>query len=180
MGKLINIKGRYDNADVVGNVIRYITRTRANETRFNELRGYGGAGVGNYDSPEVMEQRFNTIQKLYGINYRKGRRIFHEVFSITDSEFENIGSDMGIVNQVALEMCREYFNEGFQVVYAVHREEIKKLHIHFAVNAVSFITGKKFDTSVEGNRHREQKFNEIMKRYYELEEFDFDGMADME
>lgn len=180
MGELINMKGSYKNNDAVSNVVKYITRTRDNETRYNELMGYGGAGVGNYSSPAIMEQRFIIVQNHYGINYRKGRRIFHEVFSITDYEFEKIGSDMGLVNQIALEMCMEYFNAGFQVVYAIHWEKSKKLHIHFAVNSISFVTGKKFDTSVKGNRYREQRFNELLMNYFEVEEFSFDDIPNMQ
>ena len=82
---------------------------------------------------------------------------------------------MDAVNQMALEMCMEYYNEGFQVVYGVHWEEIKKLHIHFAVNAVNFITGKKFDTSVTGNLYRKHRFNEIMKKYYTRTAIYFSG-----
>lgn len=73
---------------------------------------------------------------------------------------------MDTVNQMAVEMCMEYYNEGFQVVYGIHWEETKKLHIHFAANAINYITGKKFDTSVTGNLYRKQRFNEIMKEYY--------------
>ena len=79
MGELINIKGAYKNKDAVSNVIKYVTRTRENETRHNELISYGGAGVSNYTEPMQMIYMFDTIQKLHGINYRKGRRIFHEV-----------------------------------------------------------------------------------------------------
>ncbi len=179
MGKLINIKGKYKNTDAVSNVIKYVTRTRENEKRSNELVTYGGTGVGNYASPEIMEQRFNIVQNLYGINYRKGRKVLHEVFSITDSEFKKIGSDMGLVKQIALEMCREYFNEGFQAVYAVHWEEEKRLHIHFAVNSVSFVTGKKIDTSINSNDRRGEKFNKIMERYYKAGKASFDSTADM-
>ncbi len=175
MGELINIKGAYKNKDAVSNVIKYVTRTRENETRHNELISYGGAGVSNYAEPMEMIHMFDTIQKLHGINYRKGRRIFHEVFSITDNEFKRLGCFMDTVNQMAVEMCMEYYNEGFQVVYGIHWEETKKLHIHFAANAVSFITGKKFDTSVTGNLYRKQRFNEIMKKYYNRTAIYFSG-----
>ena len=42
MGKLFNMNyGGYFNEDAVSNVIRYITRTRKNEDRKNELIGWG-------------------------------------------------------------------------------------------------------------------------------------------
>ena len=178
MGKLINIEGKYKNTDAVSKVIKYVTRTRENEKRRNELITYGGIGVGNYASPKIMEQRFNIVQNLYGINYRKGRRVLHEVFSITDNEFGKLGYDMNIMDQIALEMCKEYFNEGFQVVYGIHWEEKKKLQIHFAENSVRYVTGKKIDTSINSNNRREQKFNKIMKRYYKSGKVSFDSTAD--
>ena len=165
MGKLINIGGRYANAEAVDKVIRYVTRTRTNETRAENLQGYGGLGIFRYDTVEMMIGRFKAVQDAYGIRHRKGKRMFHEVFSITDMEFKGINCDMKLLNQIALELCGEYYRQGFQVVYAIHWEEEKKLHIHFAVNSVSFMTGKKFITSREGNRERERLFNEKLYCY---------------
>lgn len=165
MGKLINMGGRYANADAVDNVIRYVTRTRSDEQRKEELQEYGGLGFFRYDTTETMIARFKAVQNAYGIGYRKGKRIFHEVFSITDREFEGINCDMKLLNQIALELCGEYYRQGFQVVYAIHWDKEKKLHIHFAVNAVSFMTGKKFITSKDGNNERERLFNEKLYCY---------------
>ena len=165
MGKLINMGGRYANADAVDNVIRYVTRTRSDEQRKGELQGYGGLGFFRYDTTETMIARFKAVQNAYGIGYRKGKRMFHEVFSITDREFEGINCDMKLLNQIALELCGEYYRQGFQVVYAIHWDKEKKLHIHFAVNAVSFMTGKKFITSAKGNSERERLFNEKLYHY---------------
>ena len=165
MGNLINISGEYRNKDVVDNVIRYITRTRDNETRLDDLRGYGAAGVGSYVSPQVMISRFKAVQNSYGIEYRGGRRILHEVFSITDREFTDMGRDIAIVNRLASDLCLEYYRMGFQVVYAVHWDMEKKLHIHFAVNAVSYKTGKKINTFRKENWYRENRFNSILWGY---------------
>lgn len=165
MGKLINMGGRYANADAVDNVIRYVTRTRSDEQRKGELQGYGGRGFFRYDTTETMIAHFKVVQNAYGIRYRKGKRMFHEVFSITDREFEGINCDMKLLNQIALELCGEYYKQGFQVVYAIHWDKEKKLHIHFAVNAVSFMTGKKFITSAKGNSEREHLFNKKLYHY---------------
>lgn len=165
MGNLINVRGRYANVDAVGNLIRYITRTRMNEQRRDELRGYGGAGVFRCDTPEMMVMRFEAVQDAHGIKSKNGRKMLHEVFSVTDREFKGLNCDMGLLNQIALELCGEYYRQGFQAVYAIHWDAGKKLHIHFAVNAVSFVTGKKFDTSVGGNRERERVFNKKLCHY---------------
>ena len=163
MGNLINISGKYSNRDAVDKVIRYITRTRENEMRRDDLRGYGGAGVGSYAPPQVMIDRFKAVQNCYGIGYRGGRRILHEVFSVTDREFTDMGRDIASVNRLASELCLEYYRMGFQVVYAVHWDMEKKLHIHFAVNAVSYRTGKKINTFRRENWYRENRFNNILR-----------------
>jgi len=165
MGNLINISGKYSNMDAVDKVIRYITRTRDNETRLCDLRDYGGAGVGYHATPQMMIDRFKAVQNCYGIGYRGGRRILHEVFSIGDREFTDMGRDMARVGRLAVELCQDYFNMGFQVVYAVHWDSGKKLHIHFAVNAVSFVTGKKINTFRRENWYRENRFNSILRNY---------------
>ena len=46
--------GNYVNEDAVKNVIRYITRTRKNENRKNELLMYGGKGVAIYEPVDYM------------------------------------------------------------------------------------------------------------------------------
>jgi Relaxase/Mobilisation nuclease domain. len=168
MGNLINIGGRYANVDAVENLIRYVTRTRPNEQRRDELYGYGGAGVFRYDTPEIMAARFNAVQDAYEISRRKGRRMVHEVFSVADREFGGLNCDMGLLNQIALELCRVYYSQGFQAVYAIHWDKEKKMHIHFAVNAVSFVTGKKFCTSVRGNRDRGRSFNTKLYQYCKM------------
>ena len=43
------------------------------------------------------------------------------------------------------EYCyKEYFQQGFQVVYAVHWDNNKSLHVHFVINTINFKDGKKW------------------------------------
>ena len=169
MGMLIMLGGRkasYVNEDAVANVIRYVTRTRKNEDRRNELFGYGGAGVGYYLEPEMMIQQFLYVQCNHNIHYRRGRRMYHEVLTIREDEFDKLNRDMSIANRIALECCMIYYLQGHQVVYAVHWDQDKFVHIHFAVNTISFIDGRKWHTSMREGTSREKKFNEIMRGYF--------------
>lgn len=54
------------NEDAVEKVIRYITRTRKNEDRADELITWGGMGVGCYASSELVIERFRAVQEVYG------------------------------------------------------------------------------------------------------------------
>lgn len=170
MGSLIVMnRGTYSNENVVENVIRYITRTRKKEDRQHELYGYGGVGVTNCISPEIMIAQIKYIQKIHGIDVRGGRRMYHETFSLCDKEFESLHYDFSIVNLFAMECCQEYFLRGHQAIYAVHFEPDKKLHIHFAVNTINFIDGKKWRSYMRDRSARDNKFNDILRRYiYQL------------
>lgn len=167
-------QGNYTNLDAIENVIRYITRTRKNETRGDELITWGGMGVGSYASPELVIEQFHFVQMAYGIN-KNGRMLYHETFNITDEEFDKLDNDYNRVKQIALECAKIYYSNGYQVAFAVHdarkKEEIniekinKGVHIHFAVNAVNFTTGRKWHTSMKENFNRERSFNGILEGF---------------
>ena len=64
MGKLFDMNyGGYFNEDAVSNVIRYITRTRKNEDRKNELIGWGSYNTLNMGTPEFVIKQFLDVQK---------------------------------------------------------------------------------------------------------------------
>lgn len=88
MGIMIAMKGKYENSQVIENVVRYITRTRSSEKRSDELLAYGSHGVAEYLSVEVMIRQMKAVQEFYRIEQRKGRRMYHEVFSLTNEEVE--------------------------------------------------------------------------------------------
>lgn len=175
MAMLMMMKwGNYTNPDAIENVIRYITRTRKNEIRRNELIAWGGMGVGCYASPELVIEQFYYVQRVYGIN-KNGRMLHHETLNITDKEFDKLGNDYNRVNHVALECAKAYYSNGYQVAFAVHdarkKEEIniekinKGVHIHFVVNAVNFMTGRKWHTSMKESFNRERSFNGILEGF---------------
>lgn len=158
-------KGNYMNENAVENVIRYITRTRKNEDRADELITWGGMGVGCYASPELVIEQFRAVQKVYGKNTDGGRRIYHETLGFREEEFERMWRDYGLVYQIAVECAKRYYSVGHQVVFAIHhapKDGIvgnKGVHIHFVVNTVNFMTGKKWHTNFRQSYAREQDFN---------------------
>lgn len=161
-------KGSYTNADAVENVIRYITRTRPEEDRANELIAWSGMGVGCYASPELVIEQFRTVQEVYGKETNGGRKIYHEILGFQEAEFERMWRDYNLVYQIAVECAKRYYSMGHQVVFAIHHalrdRQIgnKGVHIHFAVNTVNFMTGKKWHTSFRQSDVREWDFNQNM------------------
>ena len=58
----------------------------------------------------------------------------------------------------------QYYQMGHQAVFGVHWEPEKRCHIHFAVNSINFIDGRKWHTSMPEIKGREAVFNEILCR----------------
>ena len=157
-------RGNYTNKNAVENVIRYVTRTRAGEDRFSELVSFGGMGVTMLSGAEDMFKQFLYVQNVHNIETRKGRRIFHEVFSLTYEDVFNIKFDMAILDAVARECCEVYYLAGFQVVYAIHYEPKKYYHIHFVINSINFENGLKWHTNFSENKQRERIIQNILKQ----------------
>lgn len=141
-------RSNYSNPDAVRNLIRYITRTRENETRAQDLLTYGAVGAGCYLHPDEIIQQFLYVQNAHGINRRGGCRMYHEVFNLHDSEAMELRYDPVQFWQVGMKCCQIYYRMGFQTAFAVHWEPNKHYHFHFAVNSISFIDGHKWRTSL--------------------------------
>lgn len=178
MAMLITMnKGNYTNGDAVGNVVRYITRTRAMEDREKELIAWGGLGISTYQNPALAIEQFCRLQKIYRIETR-GSRIFHEVLGITKEEFAKLGCDYGRVYQAAMECAQYYYSMGHQVVFAIHDakdgclEKNKGLHIHFVVNTINFMTGNKWHSNLRENWARNRTFDDIIRRFMDPDPFE--------
>ncbi len=157
-----NSGSHYTNNDAVEKGIRYVTRTRNNESRRNELIGAGGAGISVGAPVEEIIKEFQEVQQFYGIDSRGGRRIGHWVFLFNDKEINAIANDMKSVNMIARAICSYLFTCGFQSVYAIHYDPQKKVHIHIVINAVSYFNGRKFHVS----KQEFAKMSDVFTDYY--------------
>lgn len=155
-------RNNYRNPNAVENLIHYVTRTRGNEDREQDLISYGAAGAGYYLPPNDIIRQFLYVQYVYGINRRGGKRMYHEVFNLYDCEVEELGYDRGQLWLVGMECSQIYFQMGFQAVFAIHWEPDKHYHLHFAVNSINFIDGHKWHTSLPEIKQREEIFNKIL------------------
>lgn len=151
----------YTNPDAVENVIRYVTRTRLNEQRAKELIAIGGKGI-YYNLPvERIISQFLATQEVFNINQRGGRRIVHEIISLSDQDFANLNYDYRHVYLHAEAICEYYFSLGHQVLFAIHHDPEKKVHIHFVVNSINYTNGKKYHSSKQDLQARKEEFNSI-------------------
>ena len=96
--------------------------------------GYGFIGGYAVDAYNAIAQ-MQYIKEIWYKN--KGRRIRHFILSFDRSEYIEI--DDALV--LGYKICQYY--QEYQSVYGVHTDT-DNLHIHFAVNTVSFIDGKMY------------------------------------
>ena len=116
----------------IKNLLNYIAgKSKENK----EVRYYNGRGLSR--DPKKAATNIIKIQQYYGKADK--RRIFHFVIA-----FQNM-DDAGLAKIIA-ENITDMFLSKYQIYYGVH-EDTENLHIHFAVNTVSHVDGKKFHQS---------------------------------
>ena len=165
-------KSYYTNKDAVEKVIRYITRTRYNENKANELIKVGAAGINCLSTINEMIRHIEYVQEIYQIKRRGGRRIVHEVYSFSEQEFRELNNDYGYIDMIAREISYYYYCMGHQVVYAIHYSQHKKVHIHFAINTINFYTGKKFHSNTHDFQLRKKYFDDVyIKTCYQAKNY---------
>lgn len=164
-GTLINKagNGKYTNQDAPENLIRYITRTNGEPK--NDLIVWGGLGILEYKSINSIIDQFSLVQKLHTRNGNFGRFIDHEIFSFTPEGKSLLDENNVDIDQLAREMAYTFYEtDHCQVLYGVHypSEEEAHLHIHFAINTVSFETGNKRRENISQTNDRNSLFQKMI------------------
>lgn len=161
---LINKAGRscYDKPDSVENLIRYISRE--NGKTKNDLVCCGAFGATDFTDIDATIKQFECVQILHTRKGNFGRYIDHEIYSFSIDEEKAIIENNISVEKLAEKMALDFYKEGFQVYYGVHKKDCSSnnLHIHFAVNTVNFITGNKRREYKSATKNREQRLHRIV------------------
>lgn len=118
-------EGKYENLDAVDKVISYVLR-------LDNMSLVGGYGIIPVSVEDIIRQ-FHIIKDAYRMN--EGKQIFHIIFSIDKTFYFNEKQILMLAYKLG-----KYFSNERQVVFAVHNDT-NILHIHMAVNTVSFING---------------------------------------
>lgn len=125
--RVLNGKNKYKNIDAKNNLISYMLNP------YKAVHGYvGGVGVSPECPAQSMELVSETFHKTDGVQLR------HYVLSFKPCEL----SDPQKANQIACEVAA-YIGREYQIVFAVH-ENTEHIHIHFAANSVSYISGNRY------------------------------------
>jgi len=163
---MINVnKFEYKNKDSANKLIRYITRTRPDEDRANELLSYGFTYGNGYMKPiDHVIKEFEYIHNYYSA---EGCLMCHYVMQISDRIFTRMNNDLKLLDAYAQECCRYIMEMGHQVCYAIHYSKEDRLHIHFAINAINFMTGHKLrQYPAELKKTIEYPLNDLIYKYF--------------
>ncbi len=125
--ELIVFGGEYKNPDACENVIRYVFRQKSSSP-------IGGNAVYPIETENVIDQ-FQLIKE--GYHKMNGRQVFHFCLSYPDNS-----DDRKILAYEDAKQVSQMIGREFQNVYGIH-EDTDHVHVHFAVNSVSYRNGKK-------------------------------------
>ena len=141
--KLPSEKSQYCNDDAVKRLIYYIL---CENKMPNHICGAIGASI---ESRELAIKQFLAVKKVY--RNTKGKQVFHFWVSFDNAEkYSN-----KVYRHIGYEITK-FFNGQYQIVFALH-ENTENPHIHFVVNTVNFMTGKKLRWK-RGDRKRLENF----------------------
>lgn len=127
MPVLIMMNKPYNDKEALNTVVHYVCRG-----------GYGFCGGYGVD-PRYAAEQMLLVKKIWW--KEQGRQVRHFILSF--GKKESIGYEK--VMQLGFDICQYYAD--YQSVYGLH-QDTGHLHLHFAVNTVSYKNGKMYAEGV--------------------------------
>ncbi len=137
------ITKKYHDNDTIPDIIHYIFDPRKTLGKY-----IGGLAINLSWAAEQM----TAVADAYGKN--RGIRVRHMVLSFDVSEHVTPEQAMIIAYETAL-----WYANDYQILFAVHIDS-DNLHIHFVMNTVSYLNGRKY----EGKKWDYYHFQVYLKR----------------
>ena len=132
---------KYKNLDSPEKLIRYITRTRGNEDKADDLLLWGHPA--GYTYPKTVEDIIYEIKYVQKGYKTHGSLMCHYVIRLRADTFDKMNGSIYTLGNYAVECCNHLFNLGHQSCFAIHQSSDQGLHIHLAINSVNFRNGHK-------------------------------------
>lgn len=136
------VKENYLSESAIYNVIYYILNSP--DLRYKSYIGmpipYNSSGL--VEEAEYAAKIFQWVRHIYGKDEEEKRLLEHFIFGFAPQDCVSLYYAEEITQKIA-----EFIGQRFQVVCGVHvheQEHRSYIHIHMAVNRVSYIDGNKF------------------------------------
>lgn len=138
--------------DTLYEKLNYVKRYDA--ARCDYIYGAGVSRLNTYGEMMAVKKTYNQVE---------GKAYYHYVFNPEcDEEIsEKVLMDMGI--QMANYV--ERFHGYYQALMAVHFDHPEHLHMHFIVNNIDLMTGKRMNLGKKELYEIKQGISQIAKRY---------------
>lgn len=145
----------YSKDKDIKNLIAYIAGQGKNkETERVSYIGYKGLPK----CPRSAAERIIATQKIHRKDYK--RRLYHAIISFPDCI-----TDKKVVEAIGEEVSSMIYNDGYSNYCGLHTSS-GNLHLHFAINAVNYRSGKKWHKSksqfIEYKKEIELKAREVL------------------
>lgn len=144
-------KESYKTKESLYNVLQYIVR---------ESESLGGCGISILSTDSIYYE-FENVKKIWGKEADGKRQVKH--FWVTFGRKE---INYKMLLQIAWTIA-EYYGKRYQVLYGVHTNT-DNLHIHYAINTVSFVDGKMLSEWYNEFENLQNEINEIVRDYKKM------------
>lgn len=144
-------KSGYKSCEDMKNLIDYVI----SEER-HQIHGKTGGTMLLLNGTVSPYEQMMRVKCQY--NKVNGRYMRHLIVSLSDYEMQYIGIER--LYEIAAEVSVRLF-AGYQVLYAIH-QETGRIHVHMAVNTVSFLDGRKLQIHLQSLR---MEIKNIISRY---------------
>lgn len=122
----------------------------------------GGFGVNLNQAAYEMKRLSEAYGKFRGLRLR------HMILSFSKQEIERFRSHVyDSLSRIAY-YAASYYGGQYQIIYSLH-EDSANLHIHFVMNVVSFLTGKKYSGTKEDYYRFQDYLGSFLWEYYRLQ-----------
>lgn len=144
----------YEKENDMKRLLSYIAGEGKNKKKEKLLQS-GGKGVSL--NPEKAARQMQAVQRAYGKECK--RRTYQLIVSFP----EEVREKEAVIN--AAGGIADMLFEDYQVFYGIHISK-NNWHVHYAINAVSYMTGKKWHQNKEEFRKMKQQILGIAERYF--------------
>lgn len=140
---------KYHDPNALGAVVSYCLQEQKIPSEL-----VSGFGVNISQAAYEMERLSEAYGKTEGIHLR------HMVLSFSPSEIEQLQPDaLGEIYKIGT-YAAQYYGSEYQIVYSLH-EDSGNYHVHFVMNTVSFLTGRKY----RGDKADYYRFQDYLKEF---------------
>lgn len=123
---------KYHDDEALDTVIGYCQDAAKTEGKY-----IGGYGVNAAQAALEM----NLLAWAHGADH--GLRLRHWILAFRQDEVRQFGDRIyPVLNQIA-QQAAAYYGYQYQIIYAIHMDWAHP-HIHFVMNTVNFVTGRKY------------------------------------